>query len=74
MLERNLSMVTTTKHLWSASRYDTTSGLYNIGFVCLDCISCLSFLFFSFKLVKTDSLQGASFDIYLCKHLFNAGF
>ena len=59
-----LSMVTTAKRLWSASRYDMTSGSHNIGFVCLVYIFCVSFLIFSFTILKTDSLQGVSFDVF----------
>ena len=72
-------MVTTTKCLWSASRYDLTTGSrnINIGFVFLRCIFCLSFLFLSFTMVKTDSLHGVSADashLFICRHIFNAGF
>ena len=38
-----LSMITTAKRLWSAYRYDLTSGSHDIDFVCLSCTFCLSF-------------------------------
>ena len=52
-----LSMVATTKRVWSAWRYDLKSESHNMCSVSLGYIFCL---FFSFTIVKTNSLQGAS--------------
>ena len=58
-----LPVVTITKRLWSASRYDFTSGSHNIDFASLGCVFCLCFLIFSFTIVKTDYLKGVSIDV-----------
>ena len=46
-------------------------------FIFLGCIFCLRFLIFSFTIVKTDSFQGASFDVFnlfFVDIFFNADF
>ena len=51
-LFEGLSIVSTAKTLWSASRYELTLGLYYFSFVCLDCVFRLVFFIFLLPLLK----------------------